>query len=150
MTEGSPPTNFIFTFQSIARKQNHLVWACCTWFPLWQLVSLSVFWSLQLPLCINFILFFLFFNSWGSDRLSYPDPYALLLLRSDFFRYARNSNLPANVIDKALVIQHLLFYDDRLGTMFARVDTASLQLAVPELPSEVISRSCSSQNICCF
>ncbi len=102
--------------------------------------------SAQKPLCINFI----FSNPRGSDRFSYPDPYALLLLRSDFLRYAQIFRLPANVIDKALVIQHLLFYDDRLGTMLARVDTASLQLAVPEPPSEVISRSCSSQNICCF
>lgn len=84
--------------------------------------------------------------SWDSDRFSYPDPHALLL-RSDFFPYAQLFHPPANTIDQVLVIQHSFFYDVLLGTMFARVDAASLQLAVP---AKVSSRSCSSQNICCF
>lgn len=119
----------------------------CIWFLPWQLVSR--FWSsLQVNfqtlalVSINFIISY----SWDSDRFSYPDPHALLL-RRDFFPYAQVFHPPANIIDQALVIQHSFFYDVLLGTMFARVDAASLQLAVP---AEVSSRSCSSQNICCF
>lgn len=81
-----------------------------------------------------------------------PERYLIYLLPlgSDFFRYARISNPPANVIDKALVIQRSLLCDDQLGTLFARVDTASLQLAVPELPLKLAAAHVHLKNICCF
>lgn len=65
------------------------------------------------------------------DRFSHPDRYALPPLRSDFLFVRHKSSTSPQF--KALVIQPGSFYDDRLGTMFARVGAASLQLAVPEL-----------------
>lgn len=65
------------------------------------------------------------------DRFSHPDRYALPPLRSDFLFVRHKSSTSPQF--KALVIQPGSFYDDRLGTMFARVGAASLQLALPEL-----------------
>lgn len=76
MTEGSPPTNFIFTFQSMARKQKtscvsmiHVVSAiaACQSFSFLNFITSFIYFdaSVEKYLCINFILYL-----WKSDKSS--------------------------------------------------------------------------------
>lgn len=137
MTEGSPPTNFIFTFQSKARKRKTScvrmiqvvsAVAACQSFSFLNFITLYILAPLWKSIYVSILFFHIHKNLTGPLN---PIHFALMLLWTELL--SSPTNLQQAWKFKAHVIQRCLFCDVRLGTMFARVDAASLQLAVPEL-----------------